>query len=54
MGDRLGGDYINPATHSFVGVQRCVRAAPDGKSLKVTETDPRSGRTLGYIKDKQP
>jgi hypothetical protein len=29
-------------------------AAPDGKSLKVTETDPRSGRTFRYIKDKQP
>jgi hypothetical protein len=28
--------------------------APDGKSMKVTESDPRSGSKDYYIVDKQP
>ena len=42
-------------TRDGTPVNRLVFAlAPDGKSIDVTQTDPRSGRTSQYVIDKQP
>jgi len=53
---KLGKSEVEETdTRDGVAVNRMLFAvAPDGKSINVSETDPRSGRTSHYVMDKEP